>query len=393
VRYRQLLFINDYPPSGLAGAPIIARELFAEYDPARLDVLFCGSWAKHLPESFLPCRHTRVRSFTTGLRPRRVFVPIEATLNFMRFQHVMAVGRRIIRERRVEAIFTSSYGVEMPYAAYFLAREHGLPFYYFEMDRLDSIILSPFARRFVHRHRIDFLKQATKLWLISPAMIRTYRKLYGVEGELLHHFVDLEKYATPAGLERDTSGPIRILYTGSFNQIVYGALAWLAKELNAGLEVAGRPVELHVYGVACPPELLGPRVSYRGFVKKEEVPALLAAADILVAPSAYDPPPALREQVETSMATKTVDYLASGRPVLILGPRFSGLVDYFGPYSTVVDRQNASELRAALERIATDTAYVEDLRTRGLTLVREHHSKAALRTDFLAHFQVPEAGP
>jgi glycosyltransferase involved in cell wall biosynthesis len=389
LRYKQLLFINDYPPSALAGAPIIARQLFGEYDPSRMDVVHCASW-NFEQGSFLPCRHTAIRAYTTRLRPRRFFVPIEATLNCLRLEKIMAVGRKIIRERKVEALFSTSYGAEMPHAAYFLAREFGLPFYYFEMDRLDAICLAPITRRLITRHRVAFLKSCEKLWLISPKMIRAYRELYGVEGELLHNFVDLAKYerATLAAGERPKD-KLRLIYTGSFNAIVNESMGWLCRNLNAGTTAGGRPVELAIYGASCPPGLAGPNVSYRGFIKHAEIPAKLAEADVLVVASCFDPPQGLREQVETSMATKTVDYLASGRPVLIVGPRFSGLVDYFGPFSCVVDALDDALLQRSLERLALDQAYVDDLRVRGLELVRKHHSLPALRETFLSNFLVP----
>jgi len=390
-RYKQLLIINDYPPSALAGAPIIARQLFSEYDPTRLDVLHCASWSG-APDSFLPCPHTAIRSYTTGFRPRRFFIPIEATLNCLRLEKIMAVGRRIIRERGVEALFSTSYGAEMPHAAYFLARELGLPFYYFEMDRLDAVCLAPITRRLITENRTAFLKSATKLWLISPAMIRAYQRLYGVNGELLHHFVDVEKYEhiRLAAGERPKD-KLRLVYTGSFNAIVQESMAWLCRNLNAGMLVAGRPAELSIYASFCPPGLEGTHVSYRGFIKHVDVPQKLVEHDVLVVASAFTPPPGLREQVETSMATKTVDYLASGRPVLIIGPRFSGLVDYFGPYSSVVDALDDTLLRRSLERLASDQPYVDDLRERGLELVRSQHSLLALREKFLSNFLVPAA--
>jgi len=391
-RYRQLLFINDYPPSALAGAPIIGRQLFDEYDSNRMDVLHCASWNAE-PASFLPCRHTAIRAYTTRLRPRRVFIPIEATLNCLRLEKIMAVGRRIIRERRVEALFSTSYGAEMPHAAYFLAREFGLPFYYFEMDRLDAVCLAPITRRLITENRIAFLKSAKKLWLISPAMIRAYKRLYGVDGELLHHFVDVERYerASLATGERPKD-KLRLVYTGSFNAIVQASMAWLCQSLNAGMTVAGRPVELTIYASSCPAGFEGPNVSYRGFIKHADVPEKLAESDVLVVASSFDPPPGLREQVETSMATKTVDYLAAGRPVLILGPKFSGLVDYFGPYSCVVDALDDALLRRSLERLASDRVYVDDLCERGLELVRKEHSLPALRERFLSNFLVPARG-
>ncbi|HVR18359.1 MAG TPA: hypothetical protein VMS65_01640, partial [Polyangiaceae bacterium] len=163
-RFKQLLFINDYPPASVAGAPILARRLLEDYDPERLDVLYCGSWS-NIRAGLLPCRHTIVPAYNTKLRPRRFFLPIEATLNGWRLEKIMKIGRRIAKERGVQAIFTTSYGAEMPHAAYFLSKELGLPFYYFEMDRLDAVFLCPSAKRLITRHRRDFLQHASKLWL------------------------------------------------------------------------------------------------------------------------------------------------------------------------------------------------------------------------------------
>ena len=389
-RYKQLLFINDYPPSNVAGAPIIARQLFQSYDQKRMDVLFCGSWARSSPESFLPCRHTVVRSYTTKLRPRRFFGPIEATLNCMRLEKIMGVARRIINERGVEVLFTTSYGAEMPHAAYFLSKELGLPFCHFEMDRLDAYFLCRRAEKLIVRHRRDFLASASKLWLISPAMVREYERSYGVRGEPLHHFLDPDEYqraARDAG-ERSTD-KLRLVYTGSIGVMLQGTMAWLCQILNRGIEIAGRRVELTIYSTWCPPGLAGPHVTYAGFIRSHEIPNKLAAADVTLNVSAFDAPPGFRAQVRTSVGTKTADYLASGRPMLLIAPHEAALYDYCRDVSCVVDRLDERALRQALERLATESHYVADLTRAGLDLVRERHSPAALDRLFLSYFRAP----
>jgi glycosyltransferase involved in cell wall biosynthesis len=391
-RYKQLLFINDYPPSNVAGAPIIARQLFRDYDPDRMDVLFCGSWARSSPDTFLPCRHTVVRSYNTKLRPRRIFGAIEASLNCLRLEKIMEIGRRIARERRVEALFTTSYGAEMPHAAYFLSKELGIPFYYFEMDKLDAYFLCGRAEKLITRNRNAFLKSAKKLWLISPAMVREYKKLYGVDGETLHHFLDIEEYqraTREAGeLPKDK---LRLVYTGSINVMLEGTVRWIAEKLNRGIEIAGRPVELSIYSTFCPSGIEGRRVHYRGFVKSEEIPKKLAESDILLTVSAFDAPPGFRAQVRTSVGTKTADYLASGRPVLLVGPEESALYDYCRDVSATVRRLDEADFVAALTRLATEPEYVRSLSDAGLRLVHERHSLEALDRLFLSEFRLPRS--
>jgi hypothetical protein len=386
-RFKQLLFINDYPPASIAGAPILARKLLKDYDPERLDVVYSGLWTK-IASGLLPCRHTSVRAYNTKLRPRRFFLPIEETLNCMRLGKIMDIGRRIAKERGVEAIFTTSYGAEMPHAAYFLSRELDVPFYYFEMDRFDAVFNCRSAKRLILGHRKEFLKHASKLWLMSPAMARELKHEYDVEGELMQHFVDIAKYQK-ASLEvgERRSDTIRVVYTGSILMMLYDAMEWFCRQVHGGLTVDGRKVELDIYAPVCPPGLLGPNVHYRGFVGPDEVPKKIAEADITLVVAGFDVSPGMRMQVETSACSKTVDYLAAGRPVLALAPAYSGQVNTYGHVCCVVDRLERSALDQALGRLVNDQQYVADLRTRGLDMIERSHSLAAVQERFLSYFQ------
>lgn len=386
-RYKRLLIINDYPPSGSAGVSIFTRQLFREYDPAALDIVHCTSWPRDATS--LPCRHVAIPTFTSTLRPRRIFSPIEATLNLLRLRRIMAIGRRIAKERRSEAIFTTSLGAEMPHAAYFLSQELGLPFYYFEMDRLDAVFLSPFTKHLILKHRRDFLRHAEKLWVISPAMARELERQYGVHGEALHHCLDIDRYqAAAAEATARPNDVLRVVFTGSILLLLYDAMEWFCRELHRGLTVGGRRVELEIYSQGCPPALLGPNVHYRGFVPQDEVPKRIAQADVGLVLSGFDVSPGVRKQIETSVSTKTVDYLAAGRPVLAIAPPYSGQVDYYGPVCAVVDRLDRSLLTDTLRRLSEDTAYTAELCARGLRFVRDHHSLQTVRDVFLSRFLV-----
>jgi glycosyltransferase involved in cell wall biosynthesis len=392
MRYKQLLFINEYPPSTQAGAPLIMRELLREYEPERLDVLCCDSFyaraSSVIRDSFLPCRHTRIRGFNSAQRPRRVFGPIEATLNCWRLPYVMHVARRIARERKVEAVLTTSYGAEMPHAAYFLARELGLPFYYYEMDRLDSVFTCRAAERLITKHRRDFLRSARKLWLVSPTMVKTFKHLYGVDGEFMHHFVDIERYqriareAPPLPTDR-----IRLVYTGSINSMFLDTMRWFCEWLNQGLSIDGRPVEMAIYSGYCPPGLEGPHVKYEGFVSSELVAEKLAGAHIAAILVSFTSERGVKEQIETSIYTKTVDYLAAGRPVLTVAPPYAAQLEHYGSVSAVIEKLDRDAVERTLRRLVSDRAYVDDLRERGLALVRAQHSFDTVGRRFLANFQ------
>lgn len=390
--YRQLLMINEYPPSTVAGAPVIARQLLRYYPQERLDIICCASWTKRadpkVRETFLPCRHTSIPSFRYNLRPRRIFSPIESTLDVMRLPKIMEVGRRIVRERKVEAIFSTSFGPEMPHAAYFLSRELGLPFYYFETDRLDAYFFNRRAKKLITENRRAFLESATKLWLTSPKMARDFKADYGVDGEYLFHFVDVDAYQRHAHAAPELpKDRIRLVYTGSINAMFYDTMKWWCDRLNRGLEIDGRPVDLTVYSAHCPTELLGKAVRHAGLVKLEQIPEKLAQAHAAVILVSFTQEPGIRAQVETSLYTKTIDYLAAGRPVLIVSPPYSAEVDCFRDVASIVGEVDETAVVGAIRRLVDDAGYVAELREKGLEMVREHHSLEALDRHFLSHFR------
>jgi hypothetical protein len=102
--------------------------------------------------------------------------------------------------------------------------------------------------------------------------------------------------------------------------------------------------------------------------------------------------PGIKALVETSLLTKTVDYLASGRPVLIVSPSYSAEVDCFKDVSLVVDELDENKLVAAIRRLADDALYTAELREKGLAMVESQHSMQALYDNFLWHFELPGAG-
>jgi glycosyltransferase involved in cell wall biosynthesis len=390
--FKQLLFINEYPPCSVAGGPVIARQLLRNYDPARMDIICCASWypdaRPQMRETYLPCNHVAVPTHRTSRRPRRFFGPWEASLDCGRLDQIIEMGRKIIQEKKVEALFTMSYGCEMPHAAYFLHKEFGIPLYYFETDDLIGQATCRRAYKMITKHREDFLNSVSKLWLTSPAMVRTYRERYGVEGEFLFHFVDMDYYLQSAmAAPSPPTDRISIIYTGSVNQMFYDTMKWFCDRLNRGLTIDGKPVEMTIYSGACPPELLGPHVTWPGLVKLEEIPGLLGQAHLAAILVSFTQNPTVKELIQTSLYTKTIDYLAAGRPVLVVSPTYSSEVDYFGDVTCMVDKAEEEPIVAAIRRILNDREYTEKLRRDGLELVRRQHSLEALENIFLRHFR------
>lgn len=392
--FKPLLFINEYPPSSVAGAPVIARQLLREYDMDKLHVLACKHWpdtnAQATKDTYLPCDHTFIPSAKrTSWRPRRVFIPIESTLDSFRINRIMAEGRRLIQKHGIKALFTMTYGAEFPLAAYFLSKETGLPLYYFETDHWPTHASPGRAKMLVNKHYDDFLNHVTQLWLTSPAMVRSVKEKHGVDGDFLFHFIDLEAYQSAARMAPPLPEDLIIfVYTGSINDMFYDTMKRFCDLLNGGLMVAGRPVEMRIYSGKEPDAaLLGKRVTWAGFVPLEQIPAELAKAHFAAILVSFSDKPDITTMVRTSLYTKTIDYLASGRPTIVVSPPYAAEVDYFGGVTCVVSTPGNAELVDAITCLATDPAYCDDLRQKGLELVKKRHTMEALQDIFLSYFR------
>jgi glycosyltransferase involved in cell wall biosynthesis len=394
---KRLLYMSELPPSTMAGAPVIVRGLLDGYDPDRLDVLCCAR-QHDVPDpvvrsSYLDCEHTVVANAQLwDLRPRRFFGPFWESLNLARVPRIVSLGRRIVEARGTEAIFTVPWRCDFALAAYRLSRETGLPLYVFEMDDWEAMNAHGLPRLVARRYHGRLLRQAERTWLISPAMVEAYRDRFGVEGEFLHHHVEVERYLEASEARPPFSDPERlsIVYTGSINRMFADTMRSVCETVNRGLDVGGRRVTLSIYGASCPPALLGPHVTFEGLVDRTEMPAVLASADVLLVGVTFSQDPELLELVRTSIYTKTVEYLASNRPVLIVSPRYAAEVDYFGDVSTVVDSVEPARLAEALGSIASDRRETEERSRLGLELVQSRHSTAAVLDSFLSQFRVGE---
>jgi hypothetical protein len=178
-----------------------------------------------------------------------------------------------------------------------------------------------------------------------------------------------------------------MVYTGSINRMFFDTLKILCDAVNRGWDIGGRPVRLEIFTHSEYPSLVGPNVRFPGYVSSDAVPGVLAGADIAVICVSFNE--AVGQLVRTSLYTKTVDYLASGRPVLIVSPRYTAEVDYFGSVAEVVDRPDPAAIRGAVAKLVGGGPEVTDRVEKGLDLVRRRHSLEALEGIFLQHLRAP----
>jgi hypothetical protein len=79
--------------------------------------------------------------------------------------------------------------------------------------------------------------------------------------------------------------------------------------------------------------------------------------------------------VETAFPSKTADYLAAGKPVLVFGPKYSSLVRYASEqgFAEIVDEFSAAALARGIHKIVFSPHYGEELAARALEVFSANH--------------------
>jgi glycosyltransferase involved in cell wall biosynthesis len=185
------------------------------------------------------------------------------------------------------------------------------------------------------------------------------------------------------------SGGTVILFAGTIGYTVDDCL-----DLLAGLITTGQLKEYGVLGArlrlcaALTKEELQkrgwnhPDIEVRGWVSQMELHEELCNADILFLPYSFSEN--ARKAVETAFASKTADYLAAAKSILVFGPKNSTLVRYASEqgFAEVVDEFSSAALARGIQNIELSPAYRERLVARALEVFSANHDIEVQRHKF-----------
>jgi len=96
--------------------------------------------------------------------------------------------------------------------------------------------------------------------------------------------------------------------------------------------------------------------------------------------------PALRDLIRSSLYTKTVDYLASRKPLVVVSPPDTAELDYVGSIAWPVTRLDRAAFETSL-REATESAEARRRVEAGFELVRTQHTAETMGERFMSRFR------
>ena len=265
------------------------------------------------------------------------------------------------REYKIKKLLLDSGDTEIViYSTYlpFLKAVYGLPSKYkitmivtdipefYDLGK--TSVLKSFFRKLNNKKIYKYIERVDRFMLLTEQMNSVVNK-----ADKPHIVVEGIAGSTSAVKKSDDDGVFRIFYAGTLNEkFGVGTL------IDECLKISERKIELHLFGkgdcfdYAKELSLTDSRLVVHGFVTKEELNEEMTKCDLLVNPRTND-----GEYTKYSFPSKTMEYMASGIPVVMY--KLDGIPDEYDEYLLYVDDTRPNGLKEKIEEVIT---MPEDLR-------------------------------
>ncbi len=234
----------------------------------------------------------------------------------------------------------------------------------------------------------DLIRLAPCGMAISEPMAEEYQRRYGIPFDVFTNSVDADFFAAPpppVAPERDR--PTNLVYVGGLHLGRWRSLLSIAAGA-AAISTAATPVRLTVH---CPTEdadryrreFAGyPGVHFGRSLASHEVPAVLAAADILVHVESFAED--TRRYTHYSVSTKIPQYLAAGRPIFGHGPAELASMAYIRSAGAgiVVGTPEPDVVTEQLWKLCLDSSSWREYAGNGRAHAERHHRRERVATRF-----------
>ncbi len=358
-----LISTQTFPPMS-TGSSLILYSLLRHLPPKEM-IAVCAICDPPLFEApSLGIEQSRVLcggSYTWTLRCMRRLPRLFAHLARRR---IIALARR----HHVRRIYAHFPNAPFLIAAWQAAERLDLPLtVYFDILWEESYPLeASLARKYEKR----ILQRADRRFAITEFAVGYLEKKHGLKVDLLPHVIDVAEM--PCEFQPLSNGSAAAIHFcggiyPKMNQDSVVRLAAAAKRAKVrpalDLCTAGIPAELRDQGLTC------------RYLRRDELRAAQRRSTILYLPQAFqsDRPVMIRH----NFPTKTMEYLCSGRPILVHSPPDSYLtwLAKREGFALVVDQPDVGELAAAIDRLVEDRSLQEELVAKALAFVRTRDSK------------------
>lgn len=360
---RVLISTQVFPPMS-SGSSIILYELLRHL-PAEEMAAVCG--IPDPPLSHLP---------SLGVEQTRVLLAgsLKWTVRLERRLpnwYLAMVRPRVVAEARrhgVQRIYAHFPNSAFLIAGWEAAETLDLPLtVYFDILWEES---SPGAVPLARKYEKVILERADQRFAITEFAADYLERKHGRKFEVIPHLIDASDL--PDGLRpMADDAPAKIHFCGGiYPRMNQDSVVRLA----AAAAIASVRPAIEFCSPALPTELVRQGYSCR-YVNRDSLRAAQHASTILYLPQAFESDHPL--MIRNNFPTKAMEYLCSGRPILVHSPPDSYLtwLARREGFALVVDRPDVGELAAAIDRLARDRDLQSELVARSLAFAKTRDSR------------------
>lgn len=344
---------SSFPPQ-TSGSAVLLSNLLSHYDAGMIAIAGHNPYLRPDPAFAPPCptQHLALPQLLGRVyeRLRRIYPAV-----------FCATIRRSLRnafQRRDAGVVLGVYPREDYFVAGFrAATDLGVPFYAYMHDLwAENMPPASALRRFAEQWEPIILRRSHRILCMTEAMQEYYGKKYGIHADLLPHTVRERDYLEalaeprPAKMAKPT-----VLFVGAVSpamnldalRVLASASELLPQDYEMLFCTSMDLASLTRAGI----------VSSRlkaTYVSRAEVQHLQSQAHVLVAPLSHKN--CCREEVQTVFSTKLLEYLVSGRPIVIFAPDGSYQAESASRngWGYVVTEDSPAALAAAIQKVITD---------------------------------------
>jgi glycosyltransferase involved in cell wall biosynthesis len=263
-------------------------------------------------------------------------------------------------------------------AAFLAARQMQLPFYAYMHDLwLENTRPGSPLAHFAAAWEPVILRHATRVLCTTQAMQQHYAQHYGLQTSLLPHTIaEPELLQMPSAIRPARMSQPTVLFVGavsrSMNLDALKVVAAASELLPQGYALlyctAAEPATVSQWGI----HSSRLRITY---VSRAEVQRLQSAAHILLAPLSHKN--CSIAEVRTVFSTKLLEYLVSGRPIIVFAPEdsYQARSARKKGWGYVVTEDAPAALADAIRRLMTDERLAAHLVQNALREARRRSAK------------------
>jgi glycosyltransferase involved in cell wall biosynthesis len=365
---------RSFPPQ-VSGSAILLANLLSEYLGNMSAVVGYNRYLKIDPAFLSPCP-TRYLPLPRMLP--RAYDGLTRRLPALISGGIRASMRRALIGSKTGVVLAAFPSGDFFVAAFLAARELSLPVYAHMHDLwTEQMPAGTALARFAEEWEPIVLRESTRVLCMTEAMQKHYEIKYGIKTYLLPHCVpENGKLRVPAEMRRPKMAKPTVLFVGAVQEDMnldsLKTLATASELLPSEYELlyctSTDLTGLNRLGV----QSSRLRVKY---VSRAEVQRLQSEAHVLVAPLSHKN--CAMDEVRTVFSTKILEYLVSGRPIIVFAPEGSYHIESArkGGWGYVVTEDSPVALAAAIEKVVRDEALGERLVHGALQEARSRSAK------------------